>query len=95
MGIVGLWDDWRNPEGQWVHSYTILTLNADAHPFMRQFHKPSDEKRTMEILPESSYDAWLQAPAALSTDFIRAYSAEGLRVAGPSGSGFVDSLFSD
>lgn len=95
MGIAGLWDAWRNPEGQWVHSYTMLTLNADAHPFMRQFHKPGDEKRMVVILPESDYGAWLQAPAASSSRFIRAYPAEGLRVVAPCGPNAIPSLFAD
>jgi putative SOS response-associated peptidase YedK len=80
MGIAGLWDAWRNPEGAWVHSYTMLTLNADEHPFMRQFHKPGDEKRMVAILPETDYDAWLTAPAASSRAFIRAFPADGLMV---------------
>jgi putative SOS response-associated peptidase YedK len=41
----------------------MLTVNAQAHPVMRQFHKPEDEKRTPLVLPASSFDAWLSAEA--------------------------------
>jgi putative SOS response-associated peptidase YedK len=68
MAIAGLWDEWRDPAtGECVLSFTMLTVNADAHPVMRQFHKPGDEKRTVVILEEPRQ--WigpnLQAPAAL------------------------------
>lgn len=78
MGIAGLWSEWRNPLGERIHSFTMLTINADAHPVMRQFHKPGDEKRMIVILPESEYDAWLQAPAADSRDFLRPFPAEAM-----------------
>ena len=31
-------------DGQQVRSMSMLTINADNHPFMSQFHKPEDEK---------------------------------------------------
>ena len=71
MGIAGLWSSWRSPKGELVHSYTMLTVNADEHPLMRQFHKPTDEKRMVVILPEDSYEAWLTARAEESMDFMR------------------------
>jgi putative SOS response-associated peptidase YedK len=57
-----LWDRWTNPDsGELVVSFSMLTVNADEHPVMRQFHKPADEKRTPVILPPPSFDAWLSA----------------------------------
>lgn len=56
----------------------MLTINADAHPVMQQFHKPDDEKRMVVILADSAYDAWLQAPSADSRDFLRPFPAEAL-----------------
>lgn len=78
MGIAGLWATKRNPSGDVIHSYTMLTINADQHPFMRRFHKPDDEKRSVVILHERDYDAWLQAPISASRDFLRLYPAENL-----------------
>ena len=78
MGIAGLWAAWKNPAGVLIHSYTMLTINADDHPFMRQYHKPDDEKRMIVILDEDAYDAWLQAPASESRDFLRQFPADNL-----------------
>jgi len=56
MGLAGLWAQWRSPEGDRVHSFTMLTINADDHALMRNFHKPQDEKRMIVILPPDRYD---------------------------------------
>ena len=62
FGIACLWDRWTNPDsGELVVSFSMLTVNADEHPVMRQFHKPADEKRTPVILPPPLFDAWLSA----------------------------------
>jgi putative SOS response-associated peptidase YedK len=91
MGIAGLWDQWRNPKGEWVYSCTMLTINADAHAFMRQFHRPGDEKRTVVILPEKAYGDWLTAGADQSRGFLQAWPAEGLvRASRPPGHGALD-----
>ena len=82
LGIAGLWSCWKSPIGQWVHSYTLLTINADAHPLMNQFHKPTDEKRMLVILPPQRYQDWLQ-PNAHTQDFLQAYPAEQLTVLAP------------
>lgn len=50
----------------------MLTINADDHSLMRNFHKPADEKRMVVILPEPAYADWLEAPSAQSIDFMRA-----------------------
>lgn len=78
MGIAGLWSEWRNPKGERIHSFTMLTINADDHSFMRQFHKPDDEKRMVVILPESDYDDWLQASTTNSRDFLRQFPSNQL-----------------
>jgi putative SOS response-associated peptidase YedK len=78
MGIAGLWASWKSPAGELTYSYTMLTINADQHPFMRQFHKPDDEKRSVVILHERDYDAWQKAPAADSRAFLYPYPADDL-----------------
>lgn len=83
MGIAGLWSYWKMPNGNAMHSYTMLTINADDHPFMRQYHKPADEKRMVVILNEGDYDAWLQAPAASSRDFLRQFPSDNLAAEQP------------
>lgn len=81
MGIAGLWASWKSPKGDYVHSFTMLTINADEHGLMRQFHKPTDEKRMVVILPESQYARWLGAKTGGEREFLVPYPAE-LLVAG-------------
>ena len=78
MGLAGLWAPRRRPDGELTHSFTMLTINADQHPFMNQFHRPEDEKRMLVILPERDYDDWLQAPASATRDFLLPFPAEEL-----------------
>lgn len=78
MGIAGLWAKRNAPNGEATYSYTMLTINADTHPLMRQFHKPDDEKRMVVILDESAYDAWLQASPADTFNFLKPYPAANL-----------------
>lgn len=62
MGIASLWDTWIHPTtGERVTSFTMLTVNADAHPVMQQFHKAEDEKRTPVVLAPNQYAQWLSA----------------------------------
>ena len=62
FGIASLWDTWTDPSsGEVVTSFTMLTVNADEHPVMKQFHKPGDEKRTPVVLAPSKFDEWLSA----------------------------------
>ena len=75
LGIAGLWSAWKSPKAEWLHSYTMLTINADQHPLMRMFHKPTDEKRIVVILPPDRYQDWLEAPAECSMAFMRAFPA--------------------
>lgn len=65
MGIAGIWTGWKSPDGSVVRSFTMLTINAETHPFMRNFHKPEDEKRMVVVLNEDAYGAWLGAPVEL------------------------------
>ncbi|PKO26668.1 MAG: DUF159 family protein [Betaproteobacteria bacterium HGW-Betaproteobacteria-9] len=81
MGLAGLWSTWKSPKGEWVHSYTILTIKADSHPLMNKLHKVTDEKRMVVILPDSAHDAWLSASADKSMAFLVPYPAEHMREA--------------
>ena len=83
MALAGLWGSRKQPDGHWLHSYTMLTINADTHELMRAFHKPDDEKRMVVILPEAACDAWLDADAAHSLEFLRPYPADRLRAEHP------------
>ena len=44
---------------QIVRSMTMLTINKDDHPFMSQFHKPEDEKRSIVVIEPEHLNDWL------------------------------------
>lgn len=66
-GLAGLWNTWTDKAAGEVHeSYTMLTINADAHPLMRRMHKPDpklgpdqQDKRSVIPIELSDVDAWL------------------------------------
>lgn len=78
LGIAGLWANCTLPSGEKIHSFTMLTLNADDHAFMQNFHKAEDEKRIVAILNDDEYDDWLQAKPNNRMNFIKQYPAEQL-----------------
>ena len=40
-----MWDTWTDPiTGKLVTRFSMLTVNADYHPVMKQFHRSVDEK---------------------------------------------------
>ncbi|OGB35182.1 MAG: hypothetical protein A3F78_03320 [Burkholderiales bacterium RIFCSPLOWO2_12_FULL_61_40] len=78
MGIAGLWSLWKSPKGD-VFSYTMLTINASIHPLMNLFHKPTDEKRMIVILPPERYGDWLAAPVERSMEFLQPCPAQELQ----------------
>ncbi|TVO63589.1 SOS response-associated peptidase [Denitromonas ohlonensis] len=61
MALAGLWERkaWGEEMPSW--SFTMLTVNANDHPVMGRFHKPSDEKRTTVILDGAQIERWLSA----------------------------------
>jgi len=78
MSIAGLWERWKNPEGETIYSYSMLTINADDHPLMRHYHRPGDEKRMVVILPNGALRDWLDASPDQSMEFMRQYPADRL-----------------
>jgi putative SOS response-associated peptidase YedK len=79
MAIAGLWESWADLTGHIVHSYTMLTLNADDHPLMRNFHRPDDEKRMVVILSKELHLDWLSATPVNSHRFFRQFPADQLQ----------------
>jgi len=70
FAIAALWDRWISPKGESVVSFTMLTINADTHPVMRQFHRPADEKRTPVVISKENYDAWLSSETVEAAKFL-------------------------
>lgn len=46
---------------------------------MNQFHKPTDEKRMVVILPPGKYKDWLNSPVTQATEFLQPFPADQLR----------------
>ena len=67
-GLAGLWNTWVDPStGEIVESYTMLTVNADAHPIMSRMHKPDpklppdqQDKRSVVAIEAVDVEQWLQ-----------------------------------
>ena len=71
FGIACLWDRWTDPKsGELIVSFSMLTVNADEHPVMQQFHKPGDEKRTPLIVAPALHEAWLGADVPRATELM-------------------------
>jgi len=62
FAAAGLWERWADPaSGEVTTSFTLLTVNADAHPLMARMHRPGDEKRMPVLLAPGDFEAWLHA----------------------------------
>jgi putative SOS response-associated peptidase YedK len=67
FGLAGLWNAWLDREtGELFESYTMLTINADAHPPMSRMHKPDprlgpdqQDKRSVVVVEAADWDLWL------------------------------------
>ena len=54
----------------------MLTINADGHAVMNQFHKPGDEKRSLVVIPEELRDEWLEAKPDRAKEFLQPMPVE-------------------
>ena len=79
LGIAGIWE-WRpgGPDSAPLLSFSMLTINADQHPLMRQFHRADEEKRMVVILEAHHYAQWLDGQLADAAQLCLPYPAEQL-----------------
>ena len=78
-GLAGLWNGWTDPvTGEIVQSYTMLTVNADAHPLMSRMHKPdprlapdAQDKRSVVVIEPADFDTWLTGTPIQARALIR------------------------
>lgn len=59
FALAAIWERWKQPDGHWMRSFSLITINATDHPLMNRFHAPEDEKRSVVIVSPESYHAWL------------------------------------
>lgn len=79
LGIAGIWEQKQDgPNGLPLLSFSMLTINADGHSLMQQFHEPNKEKRMVVLLHPDQYDDWLTCPVEEAPDFFNRYPAEQL-----------------
>jgi putative SOS response-associated peptidase YedK len=54
FGIAGLWENWKSPSGEWVRTFCVITVPANA--LLQQIHD-----RMPAILRPQDYVSWLEA----------------------------------
>ena len=59
-----------------IRSMSLLTMNAYQHPFMKQFHAPNHEKRSIIVIPEENRTDWLNCTSNEATQFFVAMQDE-------------------
>lgn len=75
--LAGLWNEWTDPlTGEVLPSYTMLTINCNAHPVLRLMHRPDcdadgqplpehrQDKRTVVPLERQAWEQWLHGTPA-------------------------------
>ncbi len=78
FAVAALWERWMDPAGGDVTSFTLLTVNADAHPVANRMHRPGDEKRMPVIIAPDDYVNWLNATPQQAKDFMRSAANDAL-----------------
>ena len=88
--LAGLWNTWTDrASGEAVESYTMCTINADAHPLMSRMHKPdpalatdAQDKRSVVVIEADDIDTWLHGSEQEARALLR-LSAAGIFDAAP------------
>ena len=83
-GLAGLWNTWTDLHTGEIHeSFTMLTINADAHPLMRRMHKPDpklaahlQDKRSVVPIEHEDVDRWLFGSLEQASQLVRLAPAE-------------------
>lgn len=77
FAVAGIWKLWDAGTDKARYAFTQLTVNADEHEFMRHFHRPGEEKRSLVILRPDEYDNWLNCRnPEIARTFLQTYPAE-------------------
>jgi putative SOS response-associated peptidase YedK len=71
LGVAGLYTQWKSPAGERKFTFTMLTVNADEHPFYKRFHKPGEEKRMPVFLDPHDYGPWLTSKLFEAPRYLR------------------------
>jgi putative SOS response-associated peptidase YedK len=84
LAVAGLWNEWTDPvSGEVIPSYTMLTINCNAHPTLRLMHRPDlgsdkqplpedqQDKRTIVALEVGDVELWLHGSASEAASLVR------------------------
>jgi len=74
--LAGIWDSWRNGEGEMLESFSIITVDSGGNPLLRSIW----HERCPLILEPDQVEKWLN-PATTPEEamkMIRLYPAEGM-----------------
>ena len=71
MGIASIYNTRTNPQGQRLHTFATLIVNADGHPVMPRFLRPEGEKRMVVILRQDEYGERIACSVADAPGFFR------------------------
>ena len=52
MAVAGLWEGWKQPKGEWLRTYTVITTEANSKLALVHERMPA-------ILPPDAWDDWL------------------------------------
>lgn len=63
MAVAGLWEGWKQPDGSWLRSYTVITTEANEKQALVHPRMPA-------ILPPEVWDAWLGEEPAEPEDLL-------------------------
>jgi putative SOS response-associated peptidase YedK len=78
FAVAALWERWVDPTGGDITSFTLLTVNSDAHPVTNRMHRPGDEKRMPVIIAPDDYLNWLHATPLEAKAFMRCAANDAL-----------------
>ena len=76
FGVAGIYRRWISPDGEFLWSFAMLTVNADGHPVWSRMHKPGDEKRMVVILDREEQDGWLTCPVDTASQFFKQWHGQ-------------------
>lgn len=76
MGIAGMWERTKGVDGRWIYTFSMVTVNADAHPVYRRMNKPDQEKRMPVILDPDAYGTWLSCAVDQAPAFFRQWAGQ-------------------
>ncbi len=76
FAFAGLWENWKDPEGDWIRTFTIITgkpndVVAPIHDRMPVILLPKNEKVWLDN--EAGLDAWQEVLKPYPADLMKAY----------------------